>query len=382
MVVDQNFHKLKKLLFLLSLILFSTNSFSKNFNFNKIIELEAPWGSSFVNDNEMIITEKGGKIKLVNISTREMSEIGHNLNFVEYGQGGLLDILYHEDYIYISYTENRNNWKTSTSIARAKFNKNKLNFKNIFQANPPIDSPYHFGSRLVIKDNYIFASAGERGGGMIAQDGNKHPGSIIRIYLDGGIPKDNPRFEGKSDWLPEIYQIGVRNPQGLALSPFDGKIYMSNHGAKGGDWFGEAKKGENYGWKILGWGGTNYSGIPIGPKWKPGFTKAIQYWVPSIATSAITIYKGNEFKDWNGHALITSLKDKSLRKLEFNDLSNVKEEIIFKDKIGRIRDIQIHPINGNWFTIGVSPNIIDASFKALVDSLDYKLFKDNAPAST
>ena len=122
MVVDQNFHRVKKLLFLLSLILFSTNSFSKNFNFNKIIELEAPWGSSFVNDNEMIITEKGGKIKLVNISTREMSEIGHNLNFVEYGQGGLLDILYHEDYIYISYTENRNNWKTSTSIARAKFN--------------------------------------------------------------------------------------------------------------------------------------------------------------------------------------------------------------------------------------------------------------------
>ena len=237
------------------------------------------------NDNEMIVTEKGGKIKLVNILTREVSEIGHNLNFVEYGQGGLLDILYHEDYIYISYTENRNNWKTSTSIARAKFNKNILNFKNIFQANPPIDSPYHFGSRLAIKDNYLFASAGERGGGMIAQDGNKHPGSIIRIYLDGGIPKDNPRFEGKSDWLPEIYQIGVRNPQGLALSPFDGKIYMSNHGAKGGDWFGEAKKGENYGWKILGWGGTNYSGIPIGPKWKPGFTKAIQYWVPSIAVS-------------------------------------------------------------------------------------------------
>ena len=253
MVVDRNFHRVKKLLFLLSLILFSTNSFSKNFNFNEIIELEAPWGSSFVNENEMIVTEKGGKIKLVNVSTREMGEIGHNLNFVEYGQGGLLDILYHEDYIYISYTENRNNWKTSTSIARAKFNKNKLNFKNIFQANPPIDSPYHFGSRLVIKENYLFASAGERGGGMIAQDGNKHPGSIIRIYLDGGIPKDNPRFEGKSDWLPEIYQIGVRNPQGLALSPFDGKIYMSNHGAKGGDWFGEAKKGENYGWKILGW---------------------------------------------------------------------------------------------------------------------------------
>ena len=190
---------------------------------------------------------------------------------------------------------------------------------------------------------------------MIAQDQTKHPGSIVRINIDGSIPKDNPKFQGKSDWLPEIYQIGIRNPQGLTLSPFDKKIYMSNHGARGGDWFGEAKKGENYGWKILGWGGTNYSGIPIGPKWKPGFTKAIHYWVPSIATSAITIYEGKEFSEWNGHALVTSLKDQSLRKLIFTDLSNVKEMIIFKGKIGRIRDIQIHPINGKiYFLAGDS----------------------------
>jgi glucose/arabinose dehydrogenase len=265
------------------------------------------------------------------------------------GQGGLLDILYQNDQLWISYTEDRGNWKTSTSIAKATLNKKNLSFKNIFQANPPIDSGYHFGSRLAIKDNYLFASAGERGGGMIAQDPTSHPGSIIRIHLDGSIPKDNPKFEGKSEWLPEIYQIGVRNPQGLTYSSFDGKIYASNHGARGGDWFGEIKKGENYGWKILGWGGKNYSGIPIGPKWKPDFTKAIQYWVPSIATSAITIYKGNEFKEWNGHALITSLKDQSLRKLIFNDLENVQEEIIFKNKIGRIRDIQVHPVNGTIY---------------------------------
>ena len=184
---------------------------------------------------------------------------------------------------------------------------------------------------------------------MIAQDASKHPGSIIRIHLDGSIPKDNPKFKDQPKWLPEIYQIGIRNPQGLTVSPYDGKVYISNHGAKGGDFFGEVKKGENYGWKILGWGGKNYSGLPIGPKWKPGFTKAIKYWVPSIATSAIKIYKGDEFKEWNGHALITSLKDQSLRKLIFDDLSNIKEEIIFKDKIGRIRDIIIHPVNGKIF---------------------------------
>ena len=297
----------------------------------------------------MKIIEKGGEIKIVNVISKELLEVKHNLNFLVYGQGGLLDIIHQNNNIWISYSEDRGDWKTSTSIAKAKLNKNELNFENIFQANPPIDSGYHFGSRLVIKDNYLFATAGERGQGMIAQDPTKHPGSIIRIHLDGSIPSDNPKFEGKSNWLPEIYQIGVRNPQGLALSPFDKKVYMSNHGAKGGDWFGEAKKSENYGWKILGWGGTNYSGTKIGPKWKPGFTKAIQYWVPSIAVSAIAIYKGNAFSEWNGAALITSLKDKSLRAIDFSDLSNVKENLVFKDKIGRLRDIQVHPINGKIY---------------------------------
>ena len=341
---------MKKLFFIIFFIsYFPSIALSESFKFKKITSLNNPWGSSFINNEEIIVTEKSGKIIIVNISTNEVIQVNHNLNFLEHGQGGLLDILYKDNFIMISYTENRGNSKTSTSIAKANLDKKNLLFKNIFQANPPIDSGYHFGSRLAIKDNYLFASAGERGKGMIAQDASKHPGSIIRIHLDGSIPKDNPKFEGKSKWLPEIYQIGIRNPQGLTVSPYDGKIYISNHGAKGGDWFGEVKKGENYGWKILGWGGKNYSGLSIGPKWKPGFTKAIQYWVPSIATSAIAIYKGNEFKKWNGHALITSLKDQSLRKLIFDDLSNVKEEIIFKNKIGRIRDIIIHPENGKIF---------------------------------
>jgi len=354
-VVDQNFLRVKKYFIFFYFLLFSSTVYSDNYLFSKITKLDEPWGFSFINKDEIIITEKDGKIKVININSKEILEINHNLNFLNVGQGGLLDIIYQDNHIWVSYSENRGNGKTSTSIARATLNKKELNFKNIFQANPPIDSGYHFGSRLAIKGEYLYASAGERGMGMIAQDPTKHPGSIIRIHTDGSIPKDNPKFEGKSDWLPEIYQIGVRNPQGLTLSPYDKKIYLSNHGARGGDWFGEAKKGENYGWKILGWGGKNYSGTKIGPKWKPGFTKAIQYWVPSIATSAITIYKGKEFTKWNGHALVTSLKDKSLRKLIFNDLENIKEEIIFRNKIGRIRDIQIHPNNGKiYFLAGDS----------------------------
>ena len=203
----------------------------------------------------------------------------------------------------------------------------------------------------MIKGSHLYITAGERGQGMIAQDASQHPGSIIRINLDGSIPKDNPKFKGKKNWLPEIFQIGLRNPQGIALSPFDNKIYMTNHGAKGGDWFGTANFGENYGWKILGWGGTNYSGTKIGPKWKPGFTKAIKYWVPSIAVSAMTIYKGKTFKEWNGDALITSLKDQTLRKVKFKNNNFESEEIIFKGKIGRIRDIKIQNNTGDLFML-------------------------------
>ena len=333
----------------LLLILLISNGNSFEIKLSKLIDLENPWGSTFINNDELLVTEKNGSIKLINLKNKKVTSINHNINFLVDGQGGLLDILYKDEFVYVSYSEDRGSGKSSTSITKGKFNYQNINFKNIFRAEPPIKSGYHFGSRLAIKENTIFASSGERGGGMVAQDPSNHIGTIIRVNLDGSIPEDNPKFIDKPDWLPEIYQIGVRNPQGLTYSSFDGKIYASNHGARGGDWFGEIKKGENYGWKILGWGGTNYSGLPIGPKWKPGFTKAIKYWVPSIATSAITIYKGQEFKSWEGHALITSLKDQSLRKLIFKDLSNVKEDLIFKNKIGRIRDIQVHPKTGKIY---------------------------------
>ena len=313
--------------------------------------LNAPWSLSFIDEKRVLVTEKPGNIFFVDINDKKINKINHNLNILVDGQGGLLEVLYFNKTVFVSYSENRGKGKSSTSVAKAKFNKKKLNFKNIFRAEPPINSGYHFGSRLVIKDNLLYITAGERGEGMISQDPTKHPGSIIRVHLDGKIPKNNPKFKGKEKWLPEIFQIGVRNPQGMDLSPFDNKIYLTNHGAKGGDWFGETKFGENYGWKILGWGGTNYIGTKIGPKWKPGFTKAIKYWVPSIAASSLVIYKGEEFKEWNGAALITSLKDQSLRIIKFKNNTFLSEKIIFKGVIGRIRDIEIQKSTGKIFLL-------------------------------
>jgi len=343
---------MKKIIISILFYFTSIHLYASELKFEKIIDdLDNPWSLSFVDKENIIFTEKSGSLFSLNLKNKNINEINHNLDVREYGQGGLLDVLYNDNDVYISYSENRGNWTTSTSVAKGRFSKNNIKFNNIFRTEPPIDSMYHFGSRLVIKGNYLFISTGERGKGMIAQDASKHPGSIIRINLDGSIPKDNPKFQNKKKWLPEIFQIGVRNPQGMALSPFDNKVYMTNHGAKGGDWFGSANYGENYGWKILGWGGTNYSGTKIGPKWKPGFTKAIKYWAPSIAVSAMAIYKGEAFKEWNGDALITSLKDQSLRKIKFKDNEFISEETIFKGKIGRIRDIKIHKETGEIYML-------------------------------
>jgi len=336
-------------------LLFFFQAFNISANEAKLDQIingfDNPWSLTFLDNDRVLITEKSGNLLLVNLSNKKTQKIKHNLNILEDGQGGLLEVLYYRDEVFVSYAEEREKGNSSTSVAKARFNELELSFQNIFRAEPPINSGYHFGSRLVIKDNFIYITAGERGEGMIAQDPKKHPGSIIRIHLDGKIPKDNPKFIDKKDWLPEIYQIGVRNPQGMDLSPFDNKIYITNHGAKGGDWFGEVKYGENYGWKILGWGGTNYTGTKIGPKWMPGFTKAIKYWVPSIAVSSMVIYKGEEFKEWNGDALITSLRDQSLRKIRFKDNNFINEKIIFKGEIGRIRDIEIQENTGKIFLL-------------------------------
>jgi len=343
---------MKKIFISLLFYFISIHLYASEINFEKVVSgLNEPWSLSFIDEEKIIFTEKSGKLYTLNLKNRKISEINHNLNVLDYGQGGLLDVLYIDQDVYISYSENRGNWSSSTSVARGALNQNSIKFNNIFRAEPPIKSMYHFGSRLAIKDKYLFITVGERGKGMIAQDSSKHPGSIIRINLDGSIPDDNPKYKNKKDWLPEIFQIGVRNPQGIALSPFDKKIYLSNHGAKGGDWFGTANYGENYGWKILGWGGTNYNGTKIGPKWKPGFTKAIKYWVPSIAVGAMIIYKGEEFIDWNGDALIATLKDQSLRKIKFKGDKFINEEIIFKGKIGRIRDIKTHKETGELYML-------------------------------
>ena len=160
---------------------------------------------------------------------------------------------------------------------------------------------------------------------------------------------------GKDSWLPEIYTIGVRNPQGMTISPYNNKVYFSNHGPRGGDHIGEVTPGANYGWKDVAWGGTEYSFLSIGDKaFKKKYKKPIKSWVPSMAISSIQFYQGNTFPEWRGDLIICSLSAQSLIRLDFKDNKIIGEEVIFKNKIGRIRDLEINK-QGDIFLISDSP---------------------------
>ena len=344
----KNFNKYKK-----------TNT---NFTLEKITNsLNYPWGMTFIDKENLLITEKNGKLYKINVNNGKKIEIFHTIQSVPYlnkvtgpQQGGLLDILYHENFIYFSYSHyfDESKKESSTAIARGKLIKNRIqDLEIIFISKPNYTINKHWGSRIIIKDNQLYASFGDRDKGMVAQDASKHPGSIIRINLDGSIPDDNPHFINRPDWLPEIYLIGLRNPQGMAISPFNKKIFFSQHGPRGGDNIALVKKGANYGWKEVAWGGKEYSGLKIGTaSLKKKFDIPIVIWVPSIAVSNIQFYDGEIFPDWKGDIIVASTGAKSLFKLRLRDNMIVDEEILFKNKIGRIRDLEIDA-KGNVFLI-------------------------------
>ena len=316
------------------------------------------WGMTFIDDHLLLITEKSGGILKVDINTGNKTRIKHNLypsqlgkNPFSNGQGGLLDILFHDGYVYISYSylsnknslSNKNALYGSTAIARGKLVGNEIkNIENLFISSPPLKINKHWGSRIVIKNDYLYASLGDRGLGMVAQDPSKHPGSIIRINLDGTYPNDNPKFYKNKKWLPEIYQIGFRNPQGLTISPHDNDIYFSQHGPRGGDNFGKIVHGGNLGWKEIAWGGTEYYGKRIGEvPFKDKFNKPIISWVPSIGIGQIGFYKGQTFDEWNGDLLCAGTKYGLLLRFDYEKNEIVKKEILINNKIGRIRDFEI-----------------------------------------
>ena len=322
--------------------------------------LNHPWGLTFIDEENLIVTEKNGGLLKININSKKVTKIKHKINSIPFDgsdQGGLLDVLYDNGFLYFSYSHQFENTKTSkklysTAISRGKLIDNEIkNLELLLLGKPKLSKNIHWGSRIVINKNLLYAGFGERGLGMIAQDPSKHPGSIIRINIDGSIPKDNPHHTNKPNWLPEIYQIGVRNPQGMAISPKNKKIYFSQHGPRGGDNIGILKKSGNYGWKVVAWGGTEYYGAKIGTEpFKKKYDLPIISWVPSIGVGQINFYSGNTFPEWDGNLIVSATKAGLLFRLVLENDKVVEQEIILNNEIGRIRDFEV-AANGDIFLI-------------------------------
>ena len=322
--------------------------------------LNHPWGLTFIDEENLIVTEKNGGLFKININSKKVTKVMHQINSIPFDgsdQGGLLDVLYDYGVLYFSYSHKFEETKTSkqlysTAIARGELVDNEIkNLEFLLLGKPKLAKNIHWGSRIVINKNLLYAGFGERGLGMIAQDPSKHPGSIIRINIDGSIPKDNPYNTNKPNWLPEIYQIGVRNPQGMAISPKNKKIYFSQHGPRGGDNIGILKKSGNYGWKVVAWGGTEYYGAKIGTEpFKKKYDLPIISWVPSIGVGQINFYSGNTFPEWDGNLIVSATKAGLLFRLVLENDKVVEQEIILNNEIGRIRDFEVGA-NGDIFLI-------------------------------
>ena len=367
------------LIFLSNNILMAQDKFSnykkypktnQKFKLVKVTEnLNYPWGMTFIDKENLLVTEKNGKLYKINIKNGIKKEISHEIQSIKFKnvkkvssqQGGLLDVLYNNGWIYFSYSHvfKKENMDTpsssrfsSTAIARGRLKDNKiLNLEVLFIAKPKLTTGKHFGSRMVIKDKFLFASFGDRGLGMIAQDPEQHPGSIIRIKTDGSLPPDNPKAKGKKNWLPEIYQIGLRNPQGMTINPNNNNIYFSNHGPRGGDSIGVVSFAGNYGWKKIAWGGTEYIGTKIGKSALNNiYDDPVKIWVPSIGVGNLTFYNGKTFSDWAGDLLVTATGSKMLIRIDFNNEKIIAKEYILKDEIGRVRDLEVDA-NGDIYLI-------------------------------
>jgi glucose/arabinose dehydrogenase len=277
-------------------------------------------------------------------------EIKNTPSVLAKGQGGLLDVELHPNYlqngwVYLSYSkfkEENGATLTTTALVRGKIVGDQFTESNeIFEAKPYTKTTHHYGSRIVFDGNgYLFLSVGERGKHFeYAQGTDNDLGKIHRIHDDGRIPADNP-FVGKESYSQTLYTYGNRNPQGLTQHPVTKEIWEHEHGPRGGDEINILKKGGNYGWPAISYG-INYDGKPItNLSKKEGMEQPLHYYLPSIAPSGMTFVTGDKYPSWKGSLILGSLRFNYLERVVLKDTKVVEnhKELL---NIGRMRSVKM-----------------------------------------
>lgn len=317
--------------------------------------LTHPWGMAFLPDGAMLVTERPGQLRIVGKDGTVSAPVVGVPAVDARDQGGLLDVALGPDFassslVYWSYAEAREGGN-GTTVARGKLVRDGAprleNVQVIWRNRPTLDSTKHFGSRLVFaRDGSLFITTGERSileGRRQAQLLTSAFGKIIRVRPDGTIPEDNPLVGRAVDVLPEIYSWGHRNVQAAALHPQTGKLWIVDHGPKGGDELNIVEPGKDYGWPTITYG-MEYSGEPIGA----GKTAAADmeqpryYWDPVIAPSGMAFYDGALFPAWRGSLFVGGLAGKHVARLTLDGDRVVGEERLLVDR-ARIRDVRVGP---------------------------------------
>ncbi|MDX1709852.1 MAG: PQQ-dependent sugar dehydrogenase [Rhodovibrionaceae bacterium] len=309
-----------------------------------------PWGLTFLPDGRILVTERPGRIRIVSHDGALSPPLDGLPEIWARGQGGALDIEIDPDFetnrlVYFSYAE-PGPGGAGTAVARGRLDEaaNRLrDVEVIFRQQPKSSGGRHFGSRLVFSpEGKLFITIGERGERQRTQNFTINRGQVIRINPDGSIPPDNP-FVGKEGYLPEVWSYGHRNPQGAARHPETGKLWIHEHGARGGDEVNVPEAGKNYGWPVISYG-RHYSGGKIGVgTHKEGMEQPIYYWDPSIAPSGMDFYTGDKFPDWQGDLLVGALKFQLLVRLELEGREVVHEERMLEALGERIRAVEVGP---------------------------------------
>ena len=325
-----------------------------------------PWAIAFLPGGDMLVTEREGRLRVIRDGKSDPVPVANVPQVLVTGDGGLFDIVpdpHYETngYLYLSYAHGTVE-ANATRVIRARLKGNELfDMEIIFTAVPYKDVPNHYGARLAfLPDDTLLITTGD---GFIyrekAQLLDNTLGKTVRIHRDGSIPEDNP-FAGKDGIRPEIWTYGHRNPQAILVVPDSGRVYLHEHGARGGDELNLIEPGKNYGWPVITHG-IDYTFAHITPyREYPGMEQPLVYWSPSIAPAGMTWYDGDQFPEWRGSLFVAALVEQSVRRIVLNNGQVVDQEILFTEIGERLREVSTGP---------------DGSLYILTDSMEGRVLR-------
>ena len=319
--------------------------------------LSIPWGLAFISNTQLLITERAGSIKLLDTQNKTLTPIQGAPAVMAQGQGGLLDVAVPPDFktgdwIYFTFVRNKGG-EGVTVLARAKLTTNKLvQWQDLLETQSATGAGRHFGSRIVFDENgYVYFGVGDRGERPMSQDLSNHAGSVMRLYRDGRVPQDNP-FNQRADVQPQIWSYGHRNPQGMAYDYANKRLWLIEHGPRGGDEINRVLPGRNYGWPVISYGKEYWGPLAVGEgTHREGMEQPIKQYTPSIAPSSLLLYSGNSFPAWRGNLFSGALKLTHLNRVTLSeDGKAIGEERLLDELDERIRALAQGPQGWLYFS--------------------------------